>query len=174
MNANLVPARCNQPKCAAQHTSAGAVSERNPATHPSRNTRIRADIECPPACGRYQRVDKPMLNVPNQRHSPLKSGSLFLPARKAAMKHTEGILAAFGCWNIEILKMSPPITRPAMNPDTVTKATHIGSEMDFSSVALRRSSSQVRHLLCLRPFVFAHRIRVALYSESSWISRMID
>jgi|SRR5215467_9801514 len=33
--------------------------------------------------GRYRRAGWPMLNVANQRHSPLKSGSLFLPANKS-------------------------------------------------------------------------------------------
>jgi hypothetical protein len=36
MKASLVPEKCNQLRCAAQHTTAGAVSERNPATQPRR------------------------------------------------------------------------------------------------------------------------------------------
>jgi hypothetical protein len=35
--ANLVPSKCNQPKHAAQHTSAGGVSDRRPSTQPRRN-----------------------------------------------------------------------------------------------------------------------------------------
>ena len=38
-NASLVPAKCNQPRCAAQHTTAGAVSERSPATQPRKKQR---------------------------------------------------------------------------------------------------------------------------------------
>jgi hypothetical protein len=45
--ANFVPAKCNQPRRAAQHTIAGAVSERNPSTKPSRNESRNAIIACP-------------------------------------------------------------------------------------------------------------------------------
>ena len=36
MKASLVPAKFNQPRCAAQQTAAGGVSERNPVRQPSR------------------------------------------------------------------------------------------------------------------------------------------
>lgn len=45
-----------------------------------------------------------MLNGPNPRHSPQKSGTRFPPARKkAARKRTARILAAVVCWKVEIL-----------------------------------------------------------------------
>jgi hypothetical protein len=37
--ASLVPAKCNQPRCAAQQTVAGGVSERSPVTQPRRKQR---------------------------------------------------------------------------------------------------------------------------------------
>ena len=40
MKASLVPAKFNQPRCAAQQTAAGGVSERNPVTQPSRRQKI--------------------------------------------------------------------------------------------------------------------------------------
>jgi hypothetical protein len=44
MKASLVPAKCNQPRCAAQHTSAGGVSDRRPSTPPRRNVSKNAII----------------------------------------------------------------------------------------------------------------------------------
>ncbi len=37
--ASLVPAKCNQPRCAAQQTAAGGVSERSPVRQPRRKQR---------------------------------------------------------------------------------------------------------------------------------------
>ena len=51
MNANGEPERLSQPKCAAQATTAGAVSERSPATTPIPNASTSANpgfMVCPP------------------------------------------------------------------------------------------------------------------------------
>ncbi len=46
MKANLVPAKCSQPRCAAQHISAGGVNDRRPSMQPTRNVRKNVIVRC--------------------------------------------------------------------------------------------------------------------------------
>jgi hypothetical protein len=78
MKASLVPAKFNQPRCAAQQTTAGGVSERNPVRQPSSRQktsnvmRVAMHLDLGASTLPWQRSYQPLSSVSQgSRHSNL-------------------------------------------------------------------------------------------------------